>query len=302
VLHPKELGMIFDLFLDCFAEYTVRIVLFGAIILGATAGMLGSFVLLRQQSLLGDAIAHASLPGIVTMFLLTGTRNPALLMIGASLAGTCGIFFMHCILSTTRLKKDAVLGIILSVFFGIGLVLLTVVQKSALPHQAILNKFLFGSVATLLYTDIVVMLCASFIILALVFLFFKEFSLISFDTDFARVTGYPVTLLDGLLNFLLVCIITIGLQVVGVILISTMIIAPAAAARQWTSSLSTMVLLAGAFGASAAITGVIISSIVPHMPTGPCIIVAASSLVCFSLLAAPKRGMVAQWLRMRAHR
>jgi manganese/zinc/iron transport system permease protein len=294
--------MIFDLFFSCFAEYTVRIVLFGAIILGATAGMLGSFVLLRQQSLLGDAIAHASLPGIVTMFLLTGTRNPALLMIGASLAGTCGIFFMHCILSTTRLKKDAVLGIILSVFFGIGLVLLTVVQKSALPHQAILNKFLFGSVATLLYTDIMVMLCASFTILTLVFLFFKEFSLISFDTDFARVAGYPVTLLDGLLNFLLVCIITIGLQVVGVILISTMIIAPAAAARQWTSSLSAMVLLAGIFGASAAITGVIISSIVPHMPTGPCIIVAASTLVCFSLLAAPKRGMVAQWLRMRAHR
>jgi manganese/zinc/iron transport system permease protein len=291
--------MIYNMLTACLAEYTIRMVLLGGTILGITAGMLGTFVLVRQQSLLGDAIAHAALPGIVAMFLLTNTTNPAILMTGATGAGICGIFFMHCLLSTTRLKKDAILGVILSVFFGIGLVLLTIVQKKELSHQTVLNKFLFGSIATLLYEDIITMVIVALIILFLVCLLFKEFSLVSFDADFARTSGYPVTLLDGLLNVLLVAVISIGLQIVGVILMSTMIIAPAAAARQWTSSLSAMTLLAGLFGACAAIAGIIVSSVVPHMPTGPCMVIAASSLVCVSLLVAPERGIYTRWSRIR---
>jgi manganese/zinc/iron transport system permease protein len=291
------MSMIYELIYMCLTEYTIRVVLMGGVILGATAGILGTFVLVRQQSLLGDAIAHASLPGIVGMFLLTGTIHPVLLMIGGLVSGVGGILFMHCLLSMTRLKKDAILGIILSVFFGVGLVLLTVVQKQGMSDQAVLNKYLFGSVATLLYAHVIFMFGVAASVLAILFLIRKECTMMAFDPDYARVTGYPVGVLEGILNLLLVLIIGVGLHMVGVILMSTMIIAPAAAARQWTSSMSHMMCVAGFFGAAAAVIGIVASSMVPHMPTGPCMVVAASGIVGISLLLAPERGVCARWAR-----
>lgn len=277
---------------QCTMNYTLLLVLQGAVLLGITSGALGTFALLRQQSLLGDAISHAALPGIVIMFLLTHSKDPWILLSGGALAGVIGVMSMNYIVAHTTLKKDAILGIILSVFFGLGLVLMTVAQKIPVASQAILNKFLFGNVATLLPEDIYGIALISFFICAILTLFWKECAVYVFDPVFTQVVGFNVKIIEIILTLLLVLAIVIGLQTVGVVLMSTMLIAPAAAARQWTVKLSNMVMLAGIFGGCAASIGVYASSIVDHLPTGPVIVVIASVTVFFSLICAPKRGVV----------
>ncbi len=272
-------------------DYTLLLVLQGAALLGITAGALGSFALLRQQSLLGDAISHAALPGIVLMFLCTHSKNPWVLLAGGAFAGVIGVVSMHYILARTTLKKDAVLGIILSVFFGFGLVLMTVAQKIPSSNQAILNKFLFGNVSTLLYQDISAIALISCFIMIILMLCWKECTMYVFDPIFAQSLGFKTIIIETIITVLLILAIVIGLQTVGVILMSTMLIAPAAAARQWVTQLLHMVVLASFFGACAAIIGVCASSVIDHLPTGPAIVVAASCIVFFSLLCAPHRGV-----------
>jgi manganese/zinc/iron transport system permease protein len=273
-------------------NYTLLLVLQGAILLGITSGALGTFALLRQQSLLGDAISHAALPGIVIMFLLTHSKDPWLLLCGGALAGVVGVVSMNYIVAHTTLKKDAILGIILSVFFGFGLVLMTVAQKIPVASQAILNKFLFGNVATLLKEDIYVVACISLLICAILTLFWKECAVYVFDPVFTKSIGFNVKIIELVLTMLLILAIVIGLQTVGVVLMSTMLIAPAAAARQWVTKLLHMVVLAGIFGGLAASVGVYASFVLDHLPTGPAIVVAASVIVFFSLICAPRRGIV----------
>jgi manganese/zinc/iron transport system permease protein len=275
-------------------NYTLLLVLQGAVLLGITSGALGSFALLRQQSLLGDAISHAALPGIVVMFLCTYSKNPWILLCGGALAGVIGVLCMNYVCAHTKLKKDAILGIILSVFFGLGLVLMTVAQKIPIASQAILNKFLFGNAATLLPEDIYVIAAISLSIFTILALFWKECSAYVFDPIFIHSIGFSRKIIEAVLTVLLVLAIVIGLQTVGVVLMSTMLIAPAAAARQWSIRLSQMVFLAGIFGAISATAGVCISAHVDHVPTGPAIVVAASCIVLFSLMCAPKRGS-ASW-------
>lgn len=279
-----------DYFLSYFiADYTLRIVLQGAGILGITAGALGVFSLLRQQSLLGDAISHAALPGIVLMFLCTHSKNPWVLLCGGAIAGAFGIGIMNFVVAYTTLKKDAILGIVLSVFFGLGLVLMTVAQKIPLAQQAILNKFLFGNVATLLPEDLFLMNVIATIIFVAFVLCWKECKLYLFDPVFTHTIGFYPKAIELLLTVLLVLVIVIGLQTVGVVLMSTMLIAPAAAARQWTTHLISMVLLASTFGFFSGVIGAYASSVVDHLPTGPAIVVVASIIVMASLIVAPRR-------------
>lgn len=272
-------------------NYTLLIVLSGAILLGITSGILGCFALLRQQSLLGDAISHAALPGIVIMFLCTHTGNPWVLLVGGACAGLIGVACMNFVCTHTKLKKDAVLGIILSVFFGLGLVLMTVAQKIPVASQAILNKFLFGTMATLLLHDVQLIILISGLICGILFLFWKECSVYVFDSAFTHVMGFNTKIIELLLTVLLVLAIVIGLQTVGVVLMSTMLIAPAAAARQWTYRLSHMTILAGFFGGFSSAVGVCLSSFFDHVPTGPTIVVVASFMVFLSLVCAPARGV-----------
>lgn len=172
------------------ADYTLLIVLGGAILLGFTAGILGVFAVLRGQSLMGDAISHAMLPGIVAAFMVTHSKNPLILLTGGALAGILGMWCVRIIISYSRLKRDTALGIILSAFFGFGLLLMTKIQKQPLANQAILNKFLFGSASTLLFFDISVIALGSITALIFLMLFFKEFLLISFDLLFETVTAF----------------------------------------------------------------------------------------------------------------
>jgi manganese/zinc/iron transport system permease protein len=205
-----------------------------------------------------------------------------------ALSGGIGTLLIMLIVQKSSLKKDTALGIILSVFFGLGLVLLTFIQKKAIAQQALLNKFLFGNASTLLLEEVYCIVGLSLFILTCIMLFWKEFKLITFDPLLARSLGYSVVALDCWLTFLLVLGITIGLQTVGVVLMSTLFIAPAVAARQWVCSFGSLLVLAGFFGALSAIIGVIVSSLGDHMPTGPMIVIIMSSIVFLSLCCAPR--------------
>lgn len=277
-------------------DYTVLIISIGTALLGIISGVLGVFSLLRQHSLLGDAISHAAFPGIAIAFLLTHSKNPAVLLFGGTVAGLIGAWCVTMITHTTRLKKDAALGIILSVFFGFGLVLLTHIQKLPISSQSVLNKFLFGNAATLLPQDLYLLAAVGAAVLFVIYLFYIQFSLISFDSQYAHALGYNVPFWDALLTFLQVIIIVVGLQTVGVVLMSSMLIAPAAAARQWTNRLPAMLLIAAFFGATSSAAGSLLSCTDHRLPTGPIIVVIMSAIVLISVLFAPKRGIV--WSRL----
>jgi len=290
-----------DLF-ELFSDYTLRTVALGAGVLGIVSGALGSSAVLRKQALLGDAVSHAALPGIAIAFILTGSKAPLVLVLGAAIAGWLATLLMISIVKTTRLKDDSVLGLLLSVFFGFGLVLLTFIQRTPNAAKAGLDKFLFGQAATLLASDVITMSLLGLIVLAFVTLLWKEFKLLSFDPAFGASLGFRMRFLDVALTTLIVVAIVVGLQTVGVVLMSAMFVAPASAARQWTDRLVGMIALAGLFGALAGVSGAVISSSTTHLPTGPTIVLCVSVLVFISLFFAPNRGLVWSWTRRQRNK
>ncbi len=289
--------MVGDLLHGLMFDYTLRTVALGSAALGIVSGALGSFAVLRRRALLGDAVSHAALPGIALAYMIVGSKASLVLMIGAAIAGWIGTLFIMAIVRNTRLKDDTALGLVLSVFFGVGLVLLTFLQKRPDAAQAGLDTFLFGQAATLLAADVVTMAVLGGIVLLLTGVFWKEFKLLTFDPEFAGSLGFPIKALDILLTSLLVMAIVIGLQTVGVVLMSAMVVAPAAASRQWTDRLGVMVVLSAVFGALAGVTGALISSSMQKMPTGPTIVLCISAIVVVSILVAPNRGLL--WGKVR---
>lgn len=287
---------------DLLFDYTLRTVALGAATLGVVSGALGTYAVLRGQSLLGDAISHAALPGIALAFLLTGSKAPFVLVLGAALAGWAGMLAVMGIVRRSRVPFDAALGLVLSVFFGFGLMLLVFIQRQPGGNQAGLDTFLFGQAAALVTADVVVMAGLGAVALGAALLFWKEFKLLAFDEAFGAALGVPMRRLDVALTTLLVVAIVIGLQTVGVVLMSALLIAPAAAARQWTDRLGVMMALAACFGALAGVGGAVVSATAAHLPTGPTIVLCAGALVVVSLLFAPNRGLVAAWWRARRNR
>ncbi|MEZ5337499.1 MAG: iron chelate uptake ABC transporter family permease subunit [bacterium] len=284
------------------SDFTVRTVMLGCALLGFTAGALGVFALLRRQSLLGDAISHAALPGVAIAFLLSGSRDPLVLVLGALASGWLGTLLVSAITRSTRLREDSALGIVLSVFFGVGLVILVIVNRLPTAGKAGLSTFLFGNASTMLTRDVWTICLLGLACLCCLALFWKEFKLISFDPQFAASTGLPERMLDTTLTTLIVLAIVIGLQAVGVVLMSALVVAPAAAARQFSDKLLNVVLLGGLFGALSGIGGAMLSASVEKLPTGPVIVVLASVLTLLAILLAPHRGLLPDWLRHLASR
>ena len=278
-------------------DYTFLVVASGAMLLGLISGVLGCFAVLKKQSLLGDGISHSALPGVVAAFMLTGSRNTEVLLLGALVTGLLAIFSIMGIVRNSRIKFDGALALVLSTFFGAGTVLLTAVQKRPDAAQAGLKRFIFGQAASMLSRDVVVMVVLSVIVLVSVLLFWKELKLYAFDPDYAALAGFSPRKLGTLLSLLLVFGIIVGLQTVGVILMSSMLVAPAVAARQWTDTLGKMTILSSAFGMLAGILGTATSSLIAKTPTGPLVILYMSAIVIFSILAAPRRGMIATLVR-----
>jgi len=262
-------------------------ILIGTTLVGITTGIIGCFTLLNKQSLLGDTIAHATLPGLTGMFLIILQKSYPLLLLGAAITGFLGAWAVQYITQHTHLKKDAALGIVLSTFFGIGIMFLTIIQKLPTAHQAGIDKFLFGSAATLLYSDIIILSIVSGIVISTILVFWKELKTITFDPLFAQTINVPVKKIQTLLLCLVVLTIIIGLQTVGLILMSSFLIAPAAAARQWTKSLPSMIFLSISFSLIATTSGTYISYQYSHIPTGPIIVIIATIITLVSIIIAP---------------
>ncbi len=267
---------------------TLQTVALGTAALGALSGTLGTFAVLRRQSLLGDAVSHAALPGVALAFVVTGSKAPLTLAVGAAIAGWLGTAAVLLIVRRSRVPYDSALGIVLSVFFGFGIVLLTALQKKPDASQAGLERYLFGQAATLLDSDVRALAGLGAVALAIVLLLWKEFKLLAFDSDYAATLGYPTRPLDFLLTGLLVLAVVLGLQCVGVVLMSALVVAPATAARQWSDRLGVVVVLAATFGGLSGLGGTLagdaLSARGKPVPTGPAIVLVATAIVGVSLM------------------
>jgi len=293
------LGVPLSMALGVQYDYTLTNVALGGTLLGALCGMAGTFAVLRGQSLIGDTLSHAALPGVALAFLVFG-REPLALLLGAAATGSLGVLLVNWLSSTTRLKQDAAMGIVLAAFFAIGVALLSYIQGRADASQAGLDKFIFGQAAAIIARDVAILGAACLAIGALLLAFWKEFKLLTFDSDFARVNGLPTGWLNGLLSALIVIVCVLGLQLAGVILMVGLLIAPAVAARQWTRRLEQMIVLAMLFGAFSGGSGAVLSALERGLPTGPLMIMVACSLVLIALLFAPQRGVLWQRRRLRS--
>ncbi|MDP2084955.1 MAG: metal ABC transporter permease [Gemmobacter sp.] len=279
-------------------DHTLGVVAAGAAVLGATGGVLGSFAVLRRQSLLGDVLAHAALPGLCIGFLVGGRALPAL-MAGALVAGGLAALSVLAIGRFTRLKPDAALGIVLSVFFAGGVVLLSHVQASGGAGAAGLSAFLFGQAAAMLVGDVQAMALVGVVAVGLVAACWPWVKLVCFDPPYARALGVPVAAVEALLTLLMAMAIVVGLQMVGVVLMTAMLIAPAVAARAWVTRLMPMAALAAVFGIVAGVGGAVISAGARGLATGPVVVLIATALAALSLALAPGRGVVWRALRDR---
>ncbi|PIE99136.1 MAG: zinc transporter [Treponema sp.] len=280
-----------------FTDYTLRNVMIGTMLLGLGSGFIGSFALLRRQSLLGDAISHAALPGVVIAFMLTGTKSTAVLLIGAGISALIGTIIISEIIRNTKIDTDGAQGIVLGVFLGLGFLLLTQVQKSPNAAKAGLDKFIFGQAATIMQKDVIVILIIELVITLLISLFWKELKLSTFDKDSATVQGFSPRVMEFIFIGLIVAAIVVGIQTVGVILMSALLIAPAAAARQWTNKLGTLCLLSSLFGGISGVIGSIISINIPKLSTGPVIVLVLTAIAVVSIVFSPNRGLLQKLFR-----
>ena len=279
-------------FIDMLTSYTFMVVTLGCVLLGIISGVVGSFAVVKKQGLIGDGISHSTLPGVVIAFLLIGVKDTKIMLIGAFIAGLLSAIFVLGIVKNSRVKFDSALAVVMSVMFGLGTLLLSYSQNLPNANQAGLKSYIYGQAANMLLSDVHTMLFVGAIVLVLVTLFWKELKLASFDPQYAVTLGYNVSFINVLMLVLLVLAIIIGLQTVGVILMSAMIVAPAVSARQWTNKFSVMVILSAVFGAMAGGVGSLVSITDEKLATGPIIVVVATLIAIVSILFSPKRGVV----------
>ena len=281
------------------SDYTFRNVVLGTAWIGAVSGSLGCLALLRRQSLLGDVVSHATLPGVVLAFLIWNSREITVLMMGAAIAGMAATLFIFLLDSHTRIWRDGAMGTALALFFGVGVFLLSLTQNMPTAQKAGLSKFIFGQAAALVASDVLVLVWTGLPVLLVLAVFWKEFKSVTFDPGFAYNAGLPVRGLELLLTGLMVITIVMGLQAVGVILMSALLIAPAAAARQWTNRMGVMVPLAACLGALGSSVGAVVSTLGPNIPTGPVIVLFLSGVTVYSMLLGRQRGLVWRWYKSR---
>lgn len=280
-------------------------VILGAALLGVAGGLVGCFALLRKRSLMADALSHATLPGLVAAFLIADAmggeaRSIMLLLVGAAATGVLGVVCVHWIVRHSRLREDAAIGIVLSVFFGVGIVLLGLASQTARTPAAGLNHFIYGQTAAMTRPDALTMLAITIVVAVVCLAIVKELRLVCFNDAFAAVAGYPVGRIDLTLMGLIVLVTVAGLQAVGIILVVAMLVIPPAAARFWTSRLGLMLAISAGLGGASAYLGATLSALSPRSPAGSVIVLTAGSLFAVSMLAAPARGILpGAWRRVR---
>ncbi len=278
-------------------DYNTRVVMFGTMSLGLAAGVIGTMMLLRKRALMGDALSHATLPGIGLAFIVmvqfggTGKYLPGLLL-GASLSGALGLACIMTIRRWTRLKEDAALGIVLSVFFGLGVAILGIIQKMQTGQASGLQSFIYGKTAAMLAQDAKMIAVVALFTVGICGLMFKELKLLCFDATYAQSQGWPILRLDAIIMALIIIVTVIGLQAVGLILMIALLVIPPAAARFWTERLFPMILISAGIGAASGFAGAAFSALLPRLPAGAIIVVVASFIFAMSLLFGTARGIV----------
>jgi manganese/zinc/iron transport system permease protein len=284
------------------AGYNAALVAVGAALLGFAAGAAGTFLFLRKRALVSDAVAHATLPGVGLAFILVVAlggdgRNLIALLAGSAVTAFAGLLLVEWIAARTRLAEDAAIGAVLSVFFGAGVVLLTVIQTMSAGRQAGLESFLLGSTAGMLFQDAVVIAGGGSLAVAATILFRRPMTLVAFDPGYAASIGISVRRVDLIMMGLVMAVTVIGLKVVGLILIVAMLIIPPVTARFWTERSDHVVWLAGIAGGASGYVGAALSASAPALPTGPIIVLVSAALFVVSLFLAPARGVLAAAVR-----
>ncbi|TNF44158.1 MAG: zinc ABC transporter permease [Cytophagales bacterium] len=284
-----------------FQDPSILWVVLGITLLGIGSAYVGTFSFLDKKALLGDAISHAVLPGICLGFILAGEKNPVYIVTGAFLSGGVATFLSTWLKRNTKLSEDAIIATILSVFFGIGIVMLTALQKSGNPEIAGLNTFIFGNAIGISEKDLMLYGgLALFIILVLTF-FLKEFRLMVFDREYGDSIGFPMKTISFIFNVLMILAVVIGIQAIGVVLMAALLITPGSAARFWTDRLGTLLILAALFSVISGVMGTYVSFVLPQMPTGPWVVVFLSLIALISFLFSPKSGMLFRYFARKKY-
>lgn len=282
-----------------FQDPSITWVVLGITLLGIGSAYVGTFSFLDKKALLGDAISHAVLPGICLGFMLAGEKNPVYIVTGAFLSGALATFLSSWLKKNTKLSEDAIIATILSVFFGVGIVILTGLQKSGNPEIAGLNSFIFGNAIGISETDLMIYGGLSLTIIVVLTLLLKEFRLMVFDPNYGKAIGFPMDAIRFLFNVLMILAVVIGIQAIGVVLMAALLITPGAAARFWTDRLNPLLILAASFSILSGILGTYISFVLPQMPTGPWVVVFLSLIALLSFMFSPKSGIVFRYFSRR---
>ena len=289
--------------IEFFSNHTFRMVFFGTTVIGLVAGALGSFAYLRKQSLISDVIAHSALPGALLAFLTAvvvlgvSGRNMLGLIVGAVTTGTLAALFANLIAARTKIRIDTAMAISLTVFFGAGMLVLRIIANGPFPGKGGIEDYLFGNASVITIADLATSTAVGALALILMLVFWKEFTLRTFDPVHSTVLGFRASVIDTLMFTTIVIAIVIGVKAVGVVLMIAFVVTPPAAARQWASTLPGMVALSGAFGAIGSGVGAYLSIAVGNIPTGPVIVLTLFVIFLVSLLASPRRSVITTTLR-----
>jgi len=285
-------------------DYNTRLVMLGAGTLGAVCGLVGVYLLLRKRSLIGDAICHASLPGIAMGFFVSvwaggSGRDPAYLLVGAAVTGIAGALTVLAIRSWSNLKDDAALGIVLSVYFGLGMALLSLVQQTGAGNAAGIEGFIYGNTAGIMALDAIVILVTSALVAAVLLLLRKELQLLCFDAPFAASQGWPTFSLDLILLACVLVVVIVGTSIVGVLLIIAMVVIPPSAARFWSDRLGWNLLGSSLLGLGSGTLGALSSFSIDRVPSGAAMVLIAAMLFALSMIFGVKRGLLWRAVRLR---
>lgn len=285
-------------------DYNTRVVLGGTALLGAASGMAGTFLFLRKRSLLSDTISHAALPGVVIAYMMATMaggdgKNPLWLLVGAALTSLLAIAAVGGIRRFTRLKDDAALGIVLSVFFGAGMAFLGMATRMGDGNSSGLTSYIYGKTASMVLGDVQLISVVALVVAVMCVAFLKELTLLCFDASFASAQGWPAWLLDAVLMGLAVGVTVAGMQTVGLILVVALLVIPPAAARFWTDRLGTLMIISAAVGCASGFLGAAISAVFEKLPAGAIIVLTASAIFVVSMLFGVRRGAVPEVLRHR---
>lgn len=294
--------------LEFLTDHTYRTVFLGTGVIGVVAGAIGVFAYLRRQSMISDVIAHSALPGALGAFLIAVTalgidgRSLPALLIGAVLTGTAAALLANLVTHVSTIRIDTAMAVVLTLFFGIGMLLLRVISDGPYPGKGGIGDYLFGNASVITTADLRTSAVVGGAVLLLVVLFWKEFAVRTFDPAYASGLGFSARIADPLIFTAIVIATVIGVKAVGLVLMVALVITPAAAARQWVASLPAMVLLSGMIGGLSAGAGTYLSIAVIPAPTGPMIVLVTFAVMVVSLLAAPRRSLITRALARRALR